>query len=361
MIFTSYPKPTFVKSKKKILRKISKIIDDGNYINSKEVNTFEKNFAKYIGVKYSASVGNATDALFLSLKSLDIGNGDEVITVSHTATATLTAIMRTGAKPQLVDIDEENFNINIQNVEKKITIKTKAFIVVHLYGQSCDMNKMLALSKKYKVPIIEDCSQAAGSSFKNKKLGSIGIIGCFSFFPTKNLSSIGDGGCIVSDNKKIVSKIKSLREYGWDKYRNSKFIGINSRLDEIHAGILNIKLQKLDEENLQRRKIASTYNKKIINKKFILPTESKDSYHIYHHYVVRIKNRDTFVEYMKKNKIYLGIHYRLPVHKQHILKKRNFYLKITEKVSKEIVSLPIFIGLKIKDQNKIIGLINRFK
>ena len=137
------------------------------------------------------------------------------------------------------------------------------------------MNKMLALSKKYKVPIIEDCSQAAGSSFKNKKLGSIGIMGCFSFFPTKNLSSIGDGGCIVSDNKKIVSKIKSLREYGWDKYRNSKFIGINSRLDEIHAGILNIKLQKLDEENLQRRKIASTYNKKIKNKKFILPTEVK--------------------------------------------------------------------------------------
>ena len=266
MIFTIYPKPSFVESKKKILQKISKIIDDGNYINSKEVNIFEKNFAKYIGVKYSASVGNATDALFLSLKSLEIGKGDEVITVSHTATATLTAIMRTGAKPQLVDIDEENFNININQVEKKITTKTKALIVVHLYGQSCDMNKLLSLSKKYKLQIIEDCSQAAGSSFKNKKLGSMGIIGCFSFFPTKNLSSIGDGGCIVSSNKKIINKIKSLREYGWDKFRNSKFIGINSRLDEIHAGILNIKLQKLDQDNTYRRKIANRYNKKIQKK-----------------------------------------------------------------------------------------------
>ena len=359
MIFTSYPKPSFVESKKEILQKINNIIDNGNYINSKEVKIFEKNFAKKIGIKYSASVGNATDALFLSLKSIEIGNGDEVITVSHTATATLTAIMRTGAKPQLVDIDEENFNILIKL--KKITTKTKAIIVVHLYGQSCDMNKILSLSKKYKLPIIEDCSQAAGSSFKNKKLGSMGKIGCFSFFPTKNLSSIGDGGCIVSSNKKIINKIKSLREYGWDKFRNSKFIGINSRLDEIHAGILNIKLQKLDQDNMYRRKIANRYNKKIINKKFILPTESKGSYHIYHHYVVRTKFRDSFIKYMRKHNVYLGIHYKLPVHKQDILKKRKLSIKTTEKISKEIVSLPIFVGLSTKDQNKIIKLINNFK
>ena len=360
MIYTSFPKYNFIKNKKQILNKLSSILNKGNYINSNEVYNFEKNFSKFIGAKYSASVGNATDAIFLALKSLDIKKGDNVITVSHTATATITAIMRTGAKPILTDITEDNFNMNINEVEKKINTRTKALIVVHLYGQSCDLAKLLKICKKYNIPIIEDCSQSAGSFYKNKRLGSIGLLSCFSFFPTKNLSTIGDGGCVLSSNSQLINKIKSLREYGWDKSRNSRFTGINSRLDEIHAGILNLKLNHLDNDNNERRKIAKKYNKEIKSKSVILPLENKFSYHVYHHYVIRIKKRNKFVNYMKKNGIFLGIHYKLPVHKQQILKKYKYRLPVTENISNEIVSLPIYTGLSKQSQSKIIKLVNNF-
>jgi len=360
MIFTSYPKISFINNKNKITKKISSIINKGNYINSYEVNKFEKDFSKFIGMKYAASVGNATDALFLSLKSLDISKGDKVITVSHTATATITAIMRTGADPIFIDIDEKDFNINLINIENKITKNTKAIVVVHLYGQSCEMNKLIKISNKFKIPLIEDCSQCAGSFFQNKRLGSLGLISCFSFFPTKNLSTIGDGGCVLSNNNKIIKKIKSLREYGWDKSRNSMFTGINSRLDEIHAGILNINLKNLDVYNKVRRKIANKYNEGIHNNLITLPKENDFNYHVYHHYVIRVKKRYKFLNYMKKYGFFLGIHYRLPVHKQKILKEKNYKLPITEKISKEIVSLPIYFGLKINEQIKIIKAINSY-
>jgi len=360
MISTSYPKISFIKNKKKIINKLSSVLENGNYINSIEVNKFEFDFSKYIGTKYAASVGNATDALYLSLKSLDVKNGDNIITVSHTATATITAIMRTGAKPNLIDINQTDFNIDLLKIEKKINSKTKAIIIVHLYGQSCDMQKLIKISKKYKIPIIEDCSQAAGSLYKNKRLGSFGLLSCFSFFPTKNLSTMGDGGCVLSNNYKLIKKIKSLREYGWNKTRNSQFTGINSRLDEIHAAILNIKLKELDNENNERREIANIYNQKLNNKNIILPLENQFSFHVYHHYVVRIKKRDMFLKYMKKNGYNLGIHYRLPVHRQKVLSNNNFKLANTEKISKEIVSLPIYSGLDKNSQNKIIKVINSF-
>lgn len=360
MIYTSFPKINFIKNKKQILNKLSSILNKGYYINSNEVYNFEKNFSKFIGTKDCASVGNATDAIFLALKSLDIKKGNNVITVSHTATATITAIMRTGAKPILIDVNEADFNMDTSKIEKNISSKTKAIIVVHLYGQSCDMKKMKSISKKFKIPLIEDCSQCAGSYFKNDRLGSFGLMSCFSFFPTKNLSTIGDGGCVLSNNLKLIKKIKSLREYGWDKTRNSRFTGINSRLDEIHAGILNIKLKKLDLDNKERRKIAKIYNLKLKNEGIIKPIENINSYHVYHHYVIRVKKRDKFLKYMKVNGINLGIHYRLPVHKQKILKKYNYDLPITEKISKEIVSLPIYNGLNLQSQKKIIKAINSF-
>ena len=292
MIFTSYPKISFIKNKKEIFKKISSIVNKGNYINSNEVHKFEERFSKFIGLKYAASVGNATDAIFLSLKSLNISRGDNVVTVSHTATATITAIMRTGAKPVFVDINEDDFNLDTSKLEKKINSKTKAIIAVHLYGQSCDLKKLIKIANSFKIPLIEDCSQCTGSFFHNKRLGSLGMISCFSFFPTKNLSTIGDGGCVLSNNSKIIKKIKSLREYGWDNLRNSTSTGINSRLDEIHAGILNIQLKNLDTFNNERRKIAKLYNTKINNKKIVKPIENKYSYHVYHHYVIKVKERD---------------------------------------------------------------------
>ncbi len=360
MIFTSYPKISFIKNKKEIFKKISSIVNKGNYINSNEVHKFEERFSKFIGLKYAASVGNATDAIFLSLKSLNISRGDNVVTVSHTATATITAIMRTGAKPVFVDINEDDFNLDTSKLEKKINSKTKAIIAVHLYGQSCDLKKLIKIANSFKIPLIEDCSQCTGSFFHNKRLGSLGMISCFSFFPTKNLSTIGDGGCVLSNNSKIIKKIKSLREYGWDNLRNSTSTGINSRLDEIHAGILNIQLKNLDTFNNERRKIAKLYNTKINNKKIVKPIENKHSYHVYHHYVIKVKERDQFLNYMKKNGIFLGIHYKLPVHKQKILSDRKFVLPITEKISRQIVSLPIYVGLTKKLQSNIIKLINLY-
>ena len=360
MIFTSYPKISFIKNKKEIFKKISSIVNKGNYINSTEVHKFEERFSKFIGLKYAASVGNATDAIFLSLKSLNISRGDNVVTVSHTATATITAIMRTGAKPVFVDINEDDFNLDTSKLEKKINSKTKAIIAVHLYGQSCDLKKLIKIANSFKIPLIEDCSQCTGSFFHNKRLGSLGMISCFSFFPTKNLSTIGDGGCVLSNNSKIIKKIKSLREYGWDNLRNSTSTGINSRLDEIHAGILNIQLKNLDTFNNERRKIAKLYNTKINNKKIVKPIENKYSYHVYHHYVIKVKERDQFLKYMKKNGIFLGIHYKLPVHKQKILSDRKFVLPITEKISRQIVSLPIYVGLTKKLQSNIIKLINLY-
>lgn len=360
MIFTSYPKFTFEKNKKTIIKKIESVIKNGNYINSNEVKKFEKNFSNFIGTSFAASVGNATDAIYLSLIALGVKKGDEIITVSHTATATATAILRTGAKPTFCDISEKDFNINIDLIEKNISKRTKVIIPVHLYGQSCDMDLVTNLAKKYKLFVLEDCSQCAGSFYKDKKLGSLGDVSCFSFFPTKNLSTFGDGGCVVSNNKKIIDKVKSLREYGWDSNRNATSVGINSRLDEIHAAILNIKLKSLNKDNNERRFIAKKYYKGINNNNIHLPKENSFSKHVYHLFVIRLKSRNKFIEYMKNNNIFLGIHYKIPVHKQKILKKEKIKLPVTEKIAKEVVSLPIYIGLKEEQQQKIIYLINNF-
>ena len=306
-------------------------------------------------------MGNATDAIYLALRMLKVGKGDYVITPSHTATGTVLAIINTGAKPIFIDVKESDFNIDSSLITKKFLKLAKAIILVHLYGQPCHMDDFIYFSNKFKIPIIEDCSQAAGAKYKNKKVGSMGVMGCFSFFPTKNLSSYGDGGLISTNNNIYEKKLRSLKEYGWNKNRDTISRGINSRLDEIHAAILNVKLKFLDSDNKERRLIASRYNKKITNKKIIKPLENQTSYHVYHLYVIRTKFRNKLIKKLNENNIFPGVHYRLPVHEQKIFKKyAKNNLKITEKISNEIVSLPIFPGLKISQQNKIIKIINNF-
>jgi len=265
MIYFNYPKKVYLKYKNEINKSIQRVLISGNYINSKELCKFENSFAKYLNVKNCIGAGNATDSIFLCLRSLNIKHGDEVITVSHTATGTVAAIANTGAIPVFVDIDENTYNINTNLIEKQITKKTKAIVAVHLYGQSCSMENLYYIANKKGIPVIEDCSQSAGSKYKNKYLGSIGLFGCFSFFPTKNLSCIGDGGLVSCNSNYFASKIRNLREYGWNKNRNARYIGINSRLDEIQAAILNVKLKYLNKDNIERRKIAKLYNQKIIN------------------------------------------------------------------------------------------------
>ena len=361
MLYFNYPKSIYNIYKKKINKQIIKVLESGNYSNNKELYNFENKFSQYIKTKFSVGVGNATDAIYLSLLSLGIKKNDEVITVSHTATGTATGIANTGAKIIFSDISINDYNIDLNLLQKKITRKTKAIVVVHLYGQSCDMNKLLNIVKKNKLFLIEDCSQAAGAFFKKKRLGSFGTLSCFSFFPTKNLSAYGDGGMICCNNKNTYNKLKALREYGWDKKRNAKYIGINSRLDELQASILNIKLNYLDKDNKQRIKIAKRYQKNINNRKILISPIINNNTHVYHLFVVRCKQQTKLINYLKKNGIFAGIHYKIPVHKQKIfLSKSKTELPVTEKIANQVVSLPIYPGLKKSEQDKVIKALNLF-
>ena len=363
MIYFSYPKAGYLKYSKEIDRSIQNVLNSDRYIKGESVSKFEFSFSNYIGTKYSVGTGNATDAIFLSLRALDIGTGDEVLTVSHTATGTVAAIANTGATPVFADINKDSFTIRIEGLEKKISNKTKAIIVVHIYGQPCDMDEILYISNKYGIPVIEDCAQASGAEYKGKKVGSMGTVGCFSFFPTKNLSCIGDGGLATTNDKTINNKIRSLGEYGWDKKRDAQSIGINSRLDELQAAILNVKLKYLDQDNKERRDIASSYRFRINNSKIHHPIEMDYSYHVYHLYVIIVdKVRDQLINYLKKGGVYPGVHYPLPVHRQKVYKNflRDEKLKNTEKIIKQIVSIPIYQGMEKEHVDKTIDLLNNF-
>ena len=363
MIYFANPRSEYIFLKNKILRAIKKTLNSNNYVLGNEVLKFENEFKKYIGTKYAIGVSSGTDALILSLKTLNIKKGDEIIAPSHTAYATIASIVEVGAIPVFVDVNYEDFLMKIEDVKKKITKKTKAVIAVHLYGNSVDI-KSLRKVLNSKIKIVEDCSQSHGSVCGNIKSGSIGDLSCFSLYPTKNLSSFGDGGIVLTNNSKLYNKLKLAREYGWRKKNIGKFHAVNNRLDELHASILNIKLKYLEKFNQRRIKIANQYLKKIKNENIILPIKNKKNVHVYHLFVIKIlyKKRDRFLKFMKKRKIIPGIHYIIPNHKQKpYLKYCNSDLKNTEKLSKEIVSLPIYPLMKKKEINHIINSINLFK
>ena len=362
MIFTSLPKEQYLSNKKKIDSAVKKILTSNSYILSNEVINFEKNFSKYCNCKYGVAVNSGTDALIISLMSLDIKRNDEVITTSHTALATISAILAVGAKPVLIDINLKDYCLDINKLEKSITKKTKAIVPVHIYGQSGDMFKLVNIAKKFKLKIVEDCAQSVGSMYKKKKLGSFGNLSTFSFYPTKNLGALGDAGIVLTNSKKLYTKLKQIRQYGWNKNRFANIYGINSRMDEIQAAVLNVKLKSLNNDNLKRIKIANIYNKKIKNKNIILPKVNKYSLHVYHLYVVLIKNRNKVLKYLKENNIYLSIHYKIPNHMQHgykdLVKIPKTGLKNTEYVSNNSISLPMYPELKLSQINKIIKLLN---
>ncbi len=348
--------------KNEINKSITSTLDSGKYILGDNLNKFQIEFASYIGTKYSVGVASGTDAIFMSLKVLNIGRGDEVITVSHTATATVSAIVATGATPILVDINKDDFCMNLEHLDKSITKKTKAIIPVHLYGQMVNMKKLIKISKKYKIDIIEDSSQSHGASYDNKKSGSFGKLSCFSFYPTKNLGCYGDGGAITTNSKSLYNKLLMMREYGWKPKFNSISYGLNSRLDEIHASVLRIKLKKLDNFNYKRIKLADKYFNEIKNKKIILPKINNLNKHVFHLFVIRTNKRDMLKKYLEKNKIITGIQYPIPIHKQKYFSKIVKFNKLTntEIISNEILSLPIYPSLKIKYINKVIQILNKF-
>ena len=325
---------------------VLEVLSSGHYILGKNVEAFEKELALYIGSKHVISCANGTDALVLSLMALGIKQGDEIITVSHSFFATSEAIALVGAKPIFVDIKEDDFNIDISKIESLITNKTKAIIPVHLYGQSCDIEAVVNIARKHRLYVIEDCAQAVGAKFKGKSVGTFGDIGTISFFPTKNLGAYGDAGAIVTNDDSLAAKLKQLRFHGSSKRYVHDFIGLNSRLDEIQAAILRVKLKYLDKWNEKRQAAAEYYDKLLNNLNYIqIPYVNPNRYHVFHQYTIKTKYRDLLNEKLKDLNIETIIYYPKPIHEQKAFDYLNYKvgsLPVTEKISKEILSLPIY-------------------
>lgn len=341
-------------------KNFTNVIKSGFYILGENVEKFEQEFAKYCNVKYSIGVASGLDALILSLDALNLEKGSEVIVPANTYIATILAIIRNGLKPILIEPDITTYNIDPQKIETQITPKTKAMVIVHLYGKTCNMKPIMQLKKKYNLKLIEDCAQAHGSKYKDKKVGSFGDFGAFSFYPTKNLGALGDAGAIVTNNENLAEKIKKIRNYGSNKKYYNEFIGYNSRLDEIQAGFLSFKLKKLDKINQHKRKLAEVYFQNL-TKKIILPNVHKDYFDIYHIFNIRLKKRDALKKYLLSQKISTEIHYPVAPHKQKAM--RGFlkgHYPISEEIHNTTLSLPISYFHTKKEIKQIAQSINQF-
>lgn len=324
-------------------------IRSGWFILGPRVERFEKEFASYCGAKFAVGVGSGTEALHLSLVAAGIKEGDEVITVANTAVPTVCAVIFANAKPVFVDIDPVSFNMDPSLIKKKITKRTKAIIPVHLYGQSADMAPIMKIAKEYNLSVIEDACQAHGTEYKKKKAGTFGDLGCFSFYPSKNLGCYGDGGMVVTSDGKLAEKVWLLRNYGQKKRYEHITKGFNSRLDEIQAAVLSVKLKYLDKWNKRRRALASLYDSLLKGSSVQTPVEMEYSKHAYHLYVVRTGKRDELQARLKDKGIQTNIHYPIPIHMQkayRYLKIGKGSLPVTEKYAEQILSLPLFPELK---------------
>ncbi|MCV3429702.1 DegT/DnrJ/EryC1/StrS family aminotransferase [Campylobacter lari] len=340
--------------------KINEVINSGWYILGKQCVNFETNFAQYCGVKHCIGVANGLDALRIIIKAYEFSKDDEIIVPANTYIASILAITDNLCKPVLIEPDINTYNINAKSIEEKITNKTKAIMVVHLYGQVCDMEPIYALAKKYNLKIIEDCAQAHGANFKGKKVGSLGDAAGFSFYPGKNLGALGDAGCIATNDDLLASKIRALANYGSHKKYENLYAGLNSRLDELQAGILDIKLKHLDSDNQKRKEIADFYMKNIKNENIILPKIDID--HVWHLFVIRTKFRDKLQKYLNENNIQTIIHYPIPPHKQECYKGfNNLSLPITEQIHNEVLSIPISPVMTQDEIKQVTEVINDWK
>ncbi len=352
-----------LKYKNKILKKISKIIDANDFINGKEIEKFEKKFARLCSARYCVTVGNGTDALIIALKSLNLKKNDEVIIPSMTWKSTLLAPLNLNIKTKLVDLEKNSSNIDLNDLKKKITKRTKVIIGVHLYGNPIEYKKIKKIINDRKIFLVEDAAQAHGAfDFSTKKkIGSIGDIACFSFYPGKNLGAYGDGGCLTTNNKNFFNKIRTIKNIGSLNKFDCNVVGLNSRLDTIQASILNYKIKDLKSNNLKRLKIAKHYNKNINNKSI-----EKIRYRpgcVYHQYVIITKLKSKIIKSFKKNKIQFGEHYPISINKLKIVKKffKNQKFPNAERLAKYGISLPISPNLKGLELRKICRILNRIK
>ncbi len=340
-----------------------RVFDASWYIEGKEDEAFEKAFAEYCNTDYCIGVGNGLDALMLALKALGIGAGDEVIVPSNTYIATALAVTYVGATPVFVEPDIRTYNIDPAKIEEKITDKTKAVMPVHLYGQPCDMDPIMAIAKKYNLYVVEDCAQAHGALYNGKVIGSFGDAAGFSFYPGKNLGALGDAGAAVTNNKEIADKIRALGNYGSDYKYHHIYQGNNSRLDELQAAFLSAKLQLLSKMNEERRRIADCYLSNIKNPELALPFVPDYAVPVWHIFAVRTNKRDELAAYLAEKGISTNKHYPIPIHLQDCYKDLGItqgMLPIAEEISATQLSLPMFYGMTDEQIEYVIDCLNKF-
>jgi dTDP-4-amino-4,6-dideoxygalactose transaminase len=340
------PRAAYLAHKEEIDRAIAGVMDRGMYILGEEVARFEEELAAYIGASFAIGVGSGTDALELALRGCGIGEGDAVLTVSNTAVATVAAIQRTGAEAVFVDVDRQTFTIDCSRIEAALAAHrgkpVRAIVPVHLYGQPAAMPDIMRIAAAHELRVIEDCAQAHGASVAGKRAGSFGDAAAFSFYPTKNLGALGDGGAVVTNDAAIAERVRAFRQYGWRDRYVSESRGWNSRLDELQAAVLRVKLRHLDNENRRRRAIAVVFNDALAGKGGLAaPIEASDRMHIYHQYVVRAQQRDRFRRFLNDRGVDTAVLYPVPIHLQPAY-ITNVSLAETELLAREIVSLPIY-------------------
>ena len=338
-------------------------LNSGWYILGEKTKEFEGAFAGYCGSKYAIAVSSGTAAIFLSLLALDVGPGDEVIVPSHTAVPTVSPILHVGASPIFVDVDPETYTTDPERIESKLSERTKAILPVHIYGHSADLDPIQSIAQDRDLFLIEDCCQAHGAEYKGTRVGTIGEIGCFSFYPSKNLTVCGDGGMVITDDDEVAEKIRMLRDHGRKEKYIHELLGYNLRFNEIQAAIGLVQLNRLPNFIMQRRSLAKKYNQLLREMPLATPKEMEWAHHVYHLYVIRTKKRDQLREWLKEKSISTGIHYPVPVHQQPGIKKYVPHardLENTEKLVKEILSLPMHPQLNEEEQSEVVRCIKKF-
>ncbi len=341
---------------------IQSVLESGNFILGTEVDALEKEVSRYVGVSSAVGVASGTDALLLALDALNIGRGDEVILPAFTFFASVGTILQRGAKPVLVDVDPNKYCIDVKRIEENITNKTKAIMPVHLFGHPAEMDLITGIASKYNLNVVEDNAQAIGASYKGRMTGSIGDAGCLSFFPSKNLGAYGDGGMVVTSNNQLAEKIRKLRTHGWSKKYYPEIVGYNSRLDELQAAILRIKLRRLHMWNEARRKLAKRYAEQLHHIDVDLPIESEGAHHVYHLYVIRTPNRDNVATNLAESGVATGVYYPHPIHLVPAMKDFGYHVgdfPVSEKASNQCLALPIYPEMTRIEQDKVASVLEK--
>ena len=353
----------FYQYQKEFESKALEVLRSGWYILGKEVTTFEEEFAAYTGSKYCVGLASGLDALWIAFRLLNIGNGDEVIVQGNTYIASVMGITMNGATPVFVEPDE-SFGIDVDKIEEKITDKTKAILVVHLYGMASRMDQVVELCKKYDLRLVEDCAQSHGACFKGQMTGTFGDIGCFSFYPSKNLGGFGDGGAVVVKDEQLAKDFKVFRNYGSEKRYYNKVVGANSRLDELQAGLLRVRLRHMRELTEEKEKIAAYYSAGIHNNKISLPKLADGATSVWHQYVIRCEDRESLIDYLNRKDIGTIIHYPIPPHLAQAyesLGHKEGFLPVTEHLANTVLSIPMYNGMTREEQDYVIDALNSFK